>query len=75
MTLCWNLDSHQFSKLANLQCDVSDLLEEYSWLYGAVLLTEWKKEEKQDRSKTALVPMKLHSLLVVQGGSHVLGTS
>ena len=27
MISCWNLDSHQRPKFANLQCDVSELLE------------------------------------------------
>ena len=55
MTSCWNLDSHERPKFANLQCDVSELLEAaagYMELSSPLLEDEW-----QDRSTSAIVPM------------------
>ena len=60
MTSCWNLDSHQRPKFANLQCDVSELLEAAAGYMELSCPLNWKKEEDlEDRSTTALVPMKM----------------
>ena len=51
MTSCWNLDSHQRPKFANLQCDVSDLLEAAAGYMELSRSLNWKKEEElEDKS-------------------------
>ena len=56
MTSCWNLDSHQWPKFANLQCDISDTLEAAAGYMELSRSLNWKKEEEQeDKSRTATV--------------------
>ena len=56
MTSCWNLDSHQRPKFANLQCDVSDILEAAAGYMELSPSLNWKKEEEpEDKSRTATV--------------------
>ena len=60
MTSCWNLDSHQRPKFANLQCDVSDLLEAVAGYMELSCSLNWKKgEELEDKSTTTLLPMEM----------------
>ena len=60
MTSCWNLDSHQRPKFANLQCDVSDLLEAIAGYMELSCSLNWKKgEELEDKSTTAVVHMEM----------------
>ena len=60
MTSCWNLDSHQRPKFANLQCDVSDLLEAVAGYMELSCSLNWKKgEELEDKSTAAVVPMEM----------------
>ena len=51
MTSCWNLDSNQRPKFANLQCDVSELLEAIAGYMELSL--NWKSEEEQEVRETA----------------------
>ena len=56
MTSCWNLDSHQRPKFANLQCDVSELLEAVAGYMELSCSLNWKKEEElEDMSTTAVL--------------------
>ena len=58
MTSCWNLDSHQRPKFANLQCDMSDLLEAVAGYMELSCSLNWKKgEELEDKSAAVVVPM------------------
>ena len=51
MTSCWDLDSHQRPKFANLQCDVSELLEAAAGYMELSCPLNWKKgEELEDNS-------------------------
>ena len=60
MTSCWDLDFHQRPKFANLQCDVSDLLEAVAGYMELSCSLNWKKgEELEDKSTTAVVPMEM----------------
>ena len=55
MTSCWNLDSRQRPKFANLERDVSELLEAAAgYMELSYSLIE---EELQDRSTCTVVPM------------------
>ena len=57
MMSCWNLDSHQRPKFANLQNDVSELLEAVAGYMELSSSLNWKKgEELEDKSTTAVVP-------------------
>ena len=54
MTSCWNLDSQQCPKFANLQCDVSELLEAIIAGYMELFLSlNWKKEEEVEGGEAA----------------------
>ena len=56
MTSCWNLKSHQRPKFANLQCDVSDILEAAAGYMELSCSLNWKKEEEpEDKSRTTVV--------------------
>ena len=56
MTSCWELDSHQRPKFANLQCDVSELLEAAAGYMELSCSLNWKKgEELEDKSTTAVL--------------------
>ena len=46
MTSCWNLDSLQRPKFANLQCVVSELLEAAAGYMELTSSLNWKKEEE-----------------------------
>ena len=60
MTSCWDLDSHQRLKFANLQCDVSELLEAVAGYMELSCSLNWKKGEKmEDKATTAVVPMEM----------------
>ena len=57
MMSCWDLDSHQRPKFANLQCDVSELLEAVAGYMELSCSLDWKNgEELEDNS---LVPMEM----------------
>ena len=57
MMSCWDLDSYQRPKFANLQCDVSELLEAAAGYMELSCSLNWKKgEELEDNS---LVPMEM----------------
>ena len=53
MTSCWNLDSHQRPKFANLQCDVSELLEAAAGYMELPFSLNWKKEEELKEGEPA----------------------
>ena len=53
MTSCWNLDSHQRPKFANLQCDVSELLEAIAGYMKLFSSFNWKKEEEVEAGEAA----------------------
>ena len=56
MTSCWNLDSHQRPKFANLQCDISDILEASAGYLELLCSLNWKKEEEpEDKSRTTTI--------------------
>ena len=57
MTSCWNLDFHQRSKFANLQCDVSELLEAAAGYME--LSSSLNEEEPQNRSTSAVISMEM----------------
>ena len=60
MTSCWNLDSHQRPKFANLQCDVSDILEAAAGYMELSCSLNWKKEEGlEDKSRTTVVAVEM----------------
>ena len=60
MTSCWNLDSYQRPKFANLQCDVSDILEAAAGYMELSRSLNWKKEEElEDTSRTTVVTMEM----------------
>ena len=59
MTSCWNLDSHQRPKFANLQCDASDLLETVAGYIQLSSSLNWKGKEPEDKSTTYFVPMEM----------------
>ena len=60
MTSCWNLDSHQRPKFANLQCDVSDILEAAAGYMELSCSLIWKKEEGlEDKSRTTVVAVEM----------------
>ena len=53
MTSCWNLDSHQRPKFANLQCDVSELLEAIAGYMELFSSLNCKKEEEVEAGEAA----------------------
>ena len=60
MISCWDLDFHQRPKFANLQCDVSNLLEAVAGYMELSCSLNWiKGEELEDKSTTAVVPMEM----------------
>ena len=60
MTSCWNLDPHQRPKFANLQCDVSDILEAAAGYMELSRSLNWKKEEElEDKSRTVVVAVEV----------------
>ena len=48
MTSCWNLDPDQRPKFANLQCDVSELLEAIAGYMELFSTLNWKNNEEQE---------------------------
>ena len=53
MATCWNLDSHQRPKFANLQCDVSELLEAIAGYMELFSTLNWKNEEEVEAGEAA----------------------
>ena len=59
MTSCWELDSYQRPKFANLQCDMSDLLEAAAGYMELSCSLNWKKGEELEDTSTTAVPMEM----------------
>ena len=53
MTSCWNLNSHQRPKFANLQFNVSELLEAAAGYMELPLSLNWKKEDEVEGEPAA----------------------
>ena len=65
MTSCWNLDFHQRPKFANLQNDVSELLEAVAGYMELSCSLNWKKgEELEDNCKSTIVVVPNEIILI-----------